>query len=248
MMPGVGFEEMILLVLVAIVVIGPKDLPLMMRKFGRFTGKMRAMAFEFKQGFDELGRQAELEELRKEVADLKKSTGLEDLRREFDEDRRALEADVNSAIAEPTPPKPTALASPGEPAAGTELTTPAAPPATASAAPIAAVAVAAAAAEPEFVPAMTVRSADKFPKPIKRTPTHPAAASAVNAARPDPAPYAGLSADHPGYDTGEDFRVEDHPPETFTPANGADEDHVHIIPDDEVRPPPPAPIKQDTTA
>ena len=65
MMPGVGFEEMILLVLVAIVVIGPKDLPLMMRKFGRFTGKMRAMAFEFKQGFDELGRQAELDELRK---------------------------------------------------------------------------------------------------------------------------------------------------------------------------------------
>jgi sec-independent protein translocase protein TatB len=248
MMPGVGFEEMILLVLVAIVVIGPKDLPLMMRKFGRFTGKMRAMAFEFKQGFDELGRQAELEELRKEVADLKKSTGLEDLRREFDEDRRALEADVNSAIAEPTPPKPTALASPGEPAAGTELTTPAAPPATASAAPIAAVAVSAAAAEPEFVPAMTVRAADKFPKPIKRTPTHPAAASAVNAARPDPAPYAGLSADHPGYDTGEDFHLEGHPPETLTPANGADEDHVHIIPDDEVRPPPPAPIKQDTTA
>ena len=31
-------------------------------------------------------------------------------------------------------------------------------------------------------------------------------------------------------------------------ANGADEHHVHIIPDDEVRPPPPAPIKQDTTA
>ena len=56
MMPGVGFEEMILLVVVAIIVIGPKDLPLMMRKFGRFTGKMRAMAFEFKQGIDELGR------------------------------------------------------------------------------------------------------------------------------------------------------------------------------------------------
>ena len=59
MMPGVGFEEMILLVVMAIIVVGPKDLPLMMRKFGRFTGKMRAMAFEFKQGIDELGRQAE---------------------------------------------------------------------------------------------------------------------------------------------------------------------------------------------
>ena len=44
MMPGIGFAEMVLLALVAVVVIGPKDLPLMARKFGRFTGKMRAMA------------------------------------------------------------------------------------------------------------------------------------------------------------------------------------------------------------
>src|SRR5690349_5640061 len=102
MMPGVGFEEMILLVLVAIVVIGPKDLPLMMRKFGRFTGKMRAMAFEFKQGFDELGRQAELEELRKEVASLKQATGLEDLRKDLEADKINLESDVRSALADST--------------------------------------------------------------------------------------------------------------------------------------------------
>ena len=109
MMPGVGFEEMILLVIVAIVVIGPKDLPLMMRKFGRFTGKMRAMAFEFKQGIDELGRQAELDELRKEVANLKAHTGLDDLKREFEEDRLSIEKDVNAAMAPvPTPTHPAA--------------------------------------------------------------------------------------------------------------------------------------------
>ena len=94
MMPGVGFEEMILLVLVAIIVVGPKDLPLMMRKFGRFTGKMRAMAFEFKQGIDELGRQAELDELRKEVANLKAHPGLDDIKKELEEDRIAIEKDV----------------------------------------------------------------------------------------------------------------------------------------------------------
>lgn len=98
MMPGVGFAEMVILVVVAIVVIGPKDLPLMMRKFGRFTGKMRALAFEFKQGIDELGRQAELEELRKEVESLKKHTGLEDFQREMDQDRINLERDVASAL------------------------------------------------------------------------------------------------------------------------------------------------------
>jgi sec-independent protein translocase protein TatB len=105
MMPGVGFTEMILLVLVGIVVIGPRDLPLMMRKFGRMTGKVRAMAFEFKQGFDELGRQAELEELRREVSELKKSTGLDDLQREFEQDKINLERDVQSAMA-PVAAKP----------------------------------------------------------------------------------------------------------------------------------------------
>jgi sec-independent protein translocase protein TatB len=98
MMPGIGFQEMILLVLVAIVVIGPKDLPLMMRKFGRFSGRMRSLAWEFRQGFDELGRQAELEELKREVADLKKATGLADVQGEFENDRRAMEEDYSRAM------------------------------------------------------------------------------------------------------------------------------------------------------
>ncbi|HVY87512.1 MAG TPA: Sec-independent protein translocase protein TatB [Hyphomonadaceae bacterium] len=108
MMPGIGFTEMILLAVVAIVVIGPKDLPLMMRKFGKFTGKMRALAFEFQQGIDELGRQAELEELRKEVAELKKNTGLEDLRDDLNKDRAEMEASAREQ-----------LPSPGEAAPGT---------------------------------------------------------------------------------------------------------------------------------
>jgi sec-independent protein translocase protein TatB len=160
MMPGIGFAEMVLLVLVAVVVIGPRDLPLMMRKFGRFTGKMRALAFEFKQGFDELGRQAELEELRKEVEDLKKHTGLEDIQREFEQDTINLEKDVNSAMA------PAAL-----------------PPA----------------------------------------PSHPAAAA--NGAAPKEMPkHAGLSEEHPGYDTGDDFRIEGHGPlpEPMQPDEAAD--------------------------
>lgn len=109
MMPGIGFTEMILLVIVSIIVIGPKDLPLMMRKFGQFTGKMKALAFEFQQGLDELGRQAELEELRKEVAELKKHTGLEGLQQDLEQDRADLEKDINATML-PAPVSPEAQA------------------------------------------------------------------------------------------------------------------------------------------
>lgn len=183
MMPGVGFEEMILLVVVAIIVVGPKDLPLMMRKFGRFTGKMRAMAFEFKQGIDELGRQAELEELRKEVANLKAHTGLDDLKKDLEEERQGLQQDVN-AVTAPLP-----------------------------------------------------------------APVHPAAG-----AQPQMAAYAGLSAEHPGYDTGENPHADGPSPEHVNGnhANGAHMlgEHAgepHIIPDDHA-PPEAVPVKQDTPA
>lgn len=109
MMPGIGLTEMILLVVVAIIVIGPKDLPLMMRKFGQFTGKMRALAFEFQQGMDELGRQAELEELRKEVADLKKHTGLDELQSDLEKDHAAISQDLNAAAQLPPPEDPAAF-------------------------------------------------------------------------------------------------------------------------------------------
>ncbi|MGH6956428.1 MAG: Sec-independent protein translocase protein TatB, partial [Caulobacteraceae bacterium] len=56
---------------VALVVVGPKDLPLLMRKVGQFMAKMRAMAAEFRASFDELARQSELDELRREVAALR---------------------------------------------------------------------------------------------------------------------------------------------------------------------------------
>jgi sec-independent protein translocase protein TatB len=99
MLPGVDFSEMLLLAVLALVLLGPRDLPLMMRKFGRMTGKMRAMAFEFKQGFDVLGRQAELEELRREVESLKKSTGLDELKQDLDKERVALAQDMAKVTA-----------------------------------------------------------------------------------------------------------------------------------------------------
>jgi sec-independent protein translocase protein TatB len=56
---------------VALIVVGPKDLPVLMRKVGRFMARVRGMAAEFRASFDELARQSELDELRREVQALR---------------------------------------------------------------------------------------------------------------------------------------------------------------------------------
>jgi sec-independent protein translocase protein TatB len=67
MLPEVGGVEILAIAALALIIIGPKDLPVVLRKVGKFVGKMRGMAQEFRASFDELARQSELEELRKEV-------------------------------------------------------------------------------------------------------------------------------------------------------------------------------------
>jgi len=60
--------ELLLVALVALVVIGPKDLPRVMRTVGYWVGRARGMARHFRSGFDEMVRQAELEEMEKKWA------------------------------------------------------------------------------------------------------------------------------------------------------------------------------------
>lgn len=59
--------EWLIVGVVALVVVGPKDLPMLMRKVGQFLAHMRGMAAEFRASFDEMARQSELDELRREV-------------------------------------------------------------------------------------------------------------------------------------------------------------------------------------
>lgn len=70
--PGLGFTEIVVLGILALLVVGPKDLPLMLRKLGRWTARLRGMAAEFRSGFDELARQAELDDLKREVDALRR--------------------------------------------------------------------------------------------------------------------------------------------------------------------------------
>ncbi|HEX7872427.1 MAG TPA: Sec-independent protein translocase protein TatB [Sphingobium sp.] len=67
-MLDVGSSELLLIVIVAIVVIGPKDLPRVLYKLGQLIGKGRAMTRHFRSGIDEMIRQAEMEEMEKKWA------------------------------------------------------------------------------------------------------------------------------------------------------------------------------------
>ncbi len=61
----VGFDEMLVIAVVAIVVIGPKDLPLALRAVGRWVAKIRKVSGHFRSGIETMIREAELEEMEK---------------------------------------------------------------------------------------------------------------------------------------------------------------------------------------
>ena len=71
MFPEGRIFDFLIVGVVALIVVGPKDLPILMRKVGRFVAHMRGMAAEFRASFDEMARQSELDELRKEVEALR---------------------------------------------------------------------------------------------------------------------------------------------------------------------------------
>lgn len=61
----IGATELLLIVIVAVIVIGPKDLPLAMRTAGRWIGKVRRVSGHFRSGIEAMIREAELEEMEK---------------------------------------------------------------------------------------------------------------------------------------------------------------------------------------
>jgi len=63
----IGWSELLIIGVVAVVVIGPKDLPKVMRAIGIWAGKARSLARDFQGQWDEVMRQAELEEMKKQV-------------------------------------------------------------------------------------------------------------------------------------------------------------------------------------
>tara|TARA_R110002072_G_scaffold22253_10_gene77865 strand:- start:244 stop:666 length:423 start_codon:yes stop_codon:yes gene_type:complete len=93
-MPNVGFGggELFVLVVLAIIIVGPKDLPKMMRTLGRVIGQARSMAKDFQRSFDEMGREVELQELRDEINTLKSANPMADVQKEM----RGVEKDLRA--------------------------------------------------------------------------------------------------------------------------------------------------------
>jgi sec-independent protein translocase protein TatB len=69
----IGWGELVVIGIVALIAIGPKELPTVLRTLGQYMGKVRRMASEFQGQFQEAMREAELAELKKQAEDLKNS-------------------------------------------------------------------------------------------------------------------------------------------------------------------------------
>ncbi len=59
----IGASELLVIVIIAIIVIGPKELPLALRTAGRWIGKVRRVSSHFRTGFDAMVREAEMEDM-----------------------------------------------------------------------------------------------------------------------------------------------------------------------------------------
>ncbi|WP_084395970.1 Sec-independent protein translocase protein TatB [Henriciella aquimarina] len=94
MLPQFGFTEFLVVAIIALIVVGPKDLPMMMRKLGQFVSRGKAMAREFQSAFDDIARQAELDELRKEIEDLRRDNALS----QAVDDLKKTESDINRKV------------------------------------------------------------------------------------------------------------------------------------------------------
>jgi sec-independent protein translocase protein TatB len=71
---GFSTSHMVVILAIALIVVGPKNLPKMLRQVGQFVGRMRSMANDFRTSFEDMARQSELEELRKEVEAMRSQT------------------------------------------------------------------------------------------------------------------------------------------------------------------------------
>lgn len=102
-MPDIGWSELLVIAILALVVIGPKDLPRFMRMIGIWIRKARGLAREFQDSMESLAREAEFEDLRKNVESLRTANPLREVETSIRDDMRGLDRPLPAA-AIPAPP------------------------------------------------------------------------------------------------------------------------------------------------
>jgi sec-independent protein translocase protein TatB len=118
----IGWTEMLVIAVVMIVVVGPKDLPKMLRTIGRMTTKARSMAGDFQRQFNDALKEAELDDVKKSVDELRSLNPANEIRKQLNPFEKAA-ADVRAGLDTAMKPKP--ATPPDEPAS--DVTHPAEP-------------------------------------------------------------------------------------------------------------------------
>lgn len=138
----VSWSEILIIGVVALLVVGPKELPALLRTVGKYIGMIKRQASEFRAQFDEAMRESEIEQLKKDVetigrdventvreAESSVQKEMDDARREFDSAAQSVGPaphDVNGVAAEPdvladlagsSPPAPSPTGAPKSAAA-----------------------------------------------------------------------------------------------------------------------------------
>jgi sec-independent protein translocase protein TatB len=168
-MLDLGWGEILVIAIVLILVVGPKDLPRVLRTFGRTMTKLRSMAGEFRSQFDEALKEAELDDVRKTVNDARSLNPARELRDALNPLKQAgddLRSDINKAMRD----KPTvAQKDPSAPAPGSDAANPApasTPPAVAAASSAAASGAAASTSSTSASSAAAVSKPEAVAKPV----------------------------------------------------------------------------------
>src|SRR5690348_16447493 len=121
----ISWTEFLLIGIVALIVIGPKELPAVMRSLGQWTRKIRSLASDFQNQFHEAMREAEMADLKKQVddvaSDIKNYDPLKDMRsdveaigKDLDESVKAPEQATDKEAAKEAAPNSATAAPPGE--------------------------------------------------------------------------------------------------------------------------------------
>ena len=94
----IGWTELLIIAIIAIVVVGPRELPGMLRTFGRYASQLRRMAGDFQSQFNDALREAELDEVKKSLESVQKINPVNQIKDSINPLKQAIEDSVPTSL------------------------------------------------------------------------------------------------------------------------------------------------------